>query len=203
MDHLCLRRVARLLGIQTVAAGRNGNPSGEKHRAACLPALFPGHRRLCRRQVLYPKRNTLCYSAARGALDRGDERPYFNGGFDTRGARHHAECLHRLYVERVCDSGLALHVFCAGGLDGFVSLPSLRPFCGADFYRGEDAGVSLFRYSYGVDVGGCPFFSGRFHPGFAVTSTKDRVARTLLSAPTSKRCEHADRSVRATRFHTL
>ena len=58
------------------------------------------------------------------------------GGFDSGGARHHAERFYCLYLERVRHSRPALDVLCAGGNDGPVSLPSLRTVGGADF-RGD------------------------------------------------------------------
>src|ERR1039458_8936366 len=53
LDHLRIRRFARLFGNQAAAAGRDGNPSREEPGSSSVPPRSPGDKGICGGAVLY------------------------------------------------------------------------------------------------------------------------------------------------------
>ena len=75
----------------------------------------------------------VCDSAAGGA---GADRNYgyaFRHRLHSRSAGHHAETVYRLHLQRICNSGPAFYVLCAGWNDGCLPLPASWSRFGFDF----------------------------------------------------------------------
>ena len=106
--------------------------------------LFPRDQGLRGQQVLRAPRAGALRDSAGGGADRDrDDRPAVCDRLDSGGAGGHARAVHRLHVQRVCDSRTALSLFRAGGNDRGLPLPALRAVGDSDLYRREDAGVAL------------------------------------------------------------
>src|SRR4029077_14760773 len=153
LAHLCFWRSPGIQRDRLTEAGGGGDSSGEESATEIISAVDTRDRRLCRQQLLGAAAGPVCHTAGGGAAGGGDDRYRVRGGLDSGRAGNHAERVHRVHVECVCDCRAAIHVFCGRGLDAVVRVSALWAVDGTDIDWREDAGVALLRGADGSSAG--------------------------------------------------
>src|SRR5438270_1030664 len=172
LDHLRVWRFAGLQRHSVVSRGRGGDSSREESHLATVSPLDAGDQRLREWQIFRTYSGTLRHTAAGCVAGGGDHRCAVCRGLHSGGPGHYAECIYRLYLERIRHSRTTIHVLCPCRNDGNVRLLALWFVARADFCRSKDAGFALLPHSYGTGVGRSSGRAGHLSGGVAAVPTK-------------------------------
>src|SRR5216683_4231814 len=135
-----LRRVPSVCGNSHAVRQEGKSSPGTKRYLSLRDETSAGDARLPGRAFLCAEpRKALCHSAVHCAASDRNNRRYPGHRFYPGDLRHHAGCVHRIYLERLRGPGIASDVFPIGGSAESLAFFDGRAVVCVVVYRGEDA----------------------------------------------------------------